>query len=93
MSVTTKQIDEANREWAGIYVDYAYHGGPFDRGAADYYYWRKPVPHKWPDGTMHGTRVEAEDMTEAEIAAYWAGYAKGEEQGDRKDWGIDPDGY
>lgn len=93
MSVLISAIDEANATYAGKYAEYAYHGGPFDRGGADYYYWRAPIPHKWPDGTMHGERVEAKDMTPEEIEAYHAGYAKAEENGDRKDWGIDPDGY
>ena len=46
------------------------HGGPFDRGGADFYYHRDFDPHYWPQGTGHGTRVEKTDMTLAEQAEY-----------------------
>lgn len=80
-------IDAANREYAGKWADYAYHGGPFDRGGADYYYWRPRDPHKWPEGTMHGERVGKDQLTPEEIAAYNAGYDQAEAAGDRKNWG------
>ena len=63
------------------------HGGPFDRGSADSYYGRPRDPHYWPEGTYKGTRVEAKDMTPAQIEAYNAGYDYNEQFGDKKDWG------
>lgn len=63
------------------------HGNPFDRGSADSYYGRGHDPHWWPEGTGHGTRVESQDMTLAELRAYFAGYDHNEQFGDRKDWG------
>lgn len=62
------------------------HGNAFDRGSADSYYHRPRDPHTWPEGTGHGARVEAKDMTPAEIEAYHAGYDYNEEYGDKKDW-------
>ena len=60
------------------------HGNAFDRGSADSYYHRGRNPHTWPEGTGHGTRVEAVDMTPAELEAYHAGYDYNEEYGDKK---------
>lgn len=84
-------LDKLNSTYAGKWAPYAYHGGPFDRGGADYYYWREPQPHKYPEGTYNGERVT--DLTEEERAAYWAGYKQAEEMGDRKDWGGDKEPY
>lgn len=69
------------------------HGNPFDRGAADSYYGRRRDPHHWPEGTHVGTRIEASDMSPAEISAYHAGYSFNEEHGSKKDWGytLNPD--
>ena len=39
------------------------HGGPYDRGQADYYYWREAKPHYYKGGTYNTDRVEVEDMT------------------------------
>lgn len=89
MSVSIQANEDLKAELAGEYAEYAYHGGPFDRGGADYYYWRAPVPHKWPEGSFRGERVEQKDMTPEEIKAYWAGYRQAEEWGDRKDWGVE----
>jgi hypothetical protein len=63
------------------------HGNAFDRGSADSYYGRGRDPHTWPEGTGHGVRVEAKDMTPAEIEAYHAGYDYNEQYGDKKNWG------
>ena len=62
------------------------HGGPFDRGGADYWYHRPPNPHYYADGTYNSPRIEKDRMTQSEIEAYHAGYAEAEEQGDRKVW-------
>ena len=62
------------------------HGGPFDRGCADYWYHRPPSPHYYLNGTGTSTRIERVGMTRAEVEAYLSGYAEAEAQGDRKDW-------
>jgi hypothetical protein len=80
-------IDKLNAEYAGKYAAYAYHGGPFDRGGADYYYGRRRHPHKYPNGTYNGPEVT--DLTPEEIAAYHAGYDQAAAFGDRKDWGVE----
>jgi hypothetical protein len=59
------------------------HGSPYDRGSADYYYGRGRDPHYYPNGTGNAPRVKVEDMTQAELDAYHAGY---EEETDRKQW-------
>ena len=59
------------------------HGSPYDRGSADYYYARVSNPHCYPNGTGNAPRVKVEDMTQAELDAYHAGY---EEETDRKQW-------
>ena len=59
-----------------------HHGSPYDRGSADYYYWRPRDPHKYPEGTGRGERVTLTDPEE--IEAYNAGY---DEETDRKDFG------
>ena len=48
------------------------HGGPYDRGRADAYHFRKPDPHKYPLGTYNGERVVL--SCPSEIAQYFAGY-------------------
>lgn len=52
---------------------------PYDRGRADAYYGRKPVPHKWtgPKGAV---------LTPQEIGEYWTGYREGIASGDFKEW-------
>ena len=59
------------------------HGGPYDRGAADAYYWRNRNPHKWPDNKG---LTKIFDLTPDELEAYEAGYIECE---DRKDFGFD----
>jgi len=63
------------------------HGGPFDRGGADYWYHRPPAPHYYVAGTMTSERIGRAGMTEAEIEAYFAGYDEAEAAGGQKDWG------
>mgnify|MGYP001189385260 FL=1 len=62
------------------------HGGPYDRGSADYYYWRDYSPHYYVGDTYNSLRIEEADMTEREIEAYRMGYTEAEECGDRKDY-------
>ena len=64
------------------------HGGPYDRGACDAYYWREAQPHYFTGDSFRSTRIEECDMSEEEIAAYYAGYY---EQNDRKDYGWPDD--
>lgn len=58
------------------------HGGPYDRGSADAYYWRRVDPHYFVGATYTSERVE--DLTQEEVDAYMAGY---NDTHDRKDWG------
>lgn len=62
------------------------HGGPFDRGGADYYYGRGKKPHFYVGDTYSSERIEMVDMDMEEIDAYLAGYAEAEKFGDRKEW-------
>jgi len=62
------------------------HGGPYDRGGADSWYRRSPIPHYWTQGTGSGIKIEEEDMTPDEIKAYFAGYDENESSGCHKDW-------
>lgn len=63
------------------------HGGPYDRGGADYWYNRGYDPHYYTGGTYTSDRVTRDDMTAEELAAYRAGYEEAEQQGDQKDYG------
>jgi len=62
------------------------HGGPYDRGSADSYYGRPGKPHYFVSGTGMGERVEVDQMTQEEIAAYWAGFDDNEKAGFHKEW-------
>ena len=59
------------------YEAYAYHGGAYDRGSADAYYWRVVNPHKWVD------KKEVLDLTSEELEAYYYAY---QHETDRKVW-------
>lgn len=63
------------------------HGGPFDRGGADFYYGRAFDPHYYVGDTYSTDRVEMKDMTPEQIAAYTRGFNAAEEDGTQKDWG------
>jgi len=63
------------------------HGGPFDRGCADFWYGRDFNPHYYTGGSYTSERVDLRNMTAEEITAYTAGYREAEERGDQKDWG------
>lgn len=63
------------------------HGGPYDRGGADYWYRRGYEPHYYTGATYASDRVEEADMTGEELAAYRAGYKEAEDMGDQKDYG------
>jgi len=62
------------------------HGGPYDRGCADAYYWREYNPHYYKSATYQSDMVEMKDMTAEEIVAYTVGY---NETTERKDWGSE----
>ena len=60
------------------------HGGPYDRGGADFHYGRGFDPHYFTGGTYSSPRVKRDDMTPEELAAYRAGYEAAEAAGDQK---------
>ena len=60
------------------------HGGAYDRGAADSYYGRGFRPHYFTGGTYMSPEVIEEQMTEAEVAAYAAGFEDNEAAGNFK---------
>jgi len=62
------------------------HGYPWDRGSADSYYGRPIDPHYYPEGTGHGKRIEASEMSKEELEAYHAGYLWNEQYCDKKSW-------
>ncbi len=51
------------------------HGGPYDRGSADSYYRRGYNPHYYVESTYSSKRVEAHEMTTAELQEYRDGYS------------------
>ena len=63
------------------------HGSPYDRGAADSWYGRTPVPHYFEEASYSSTRYSADDMSEKELADYWQGWEDNESDPDaRKEW-------
>jgi hypothetical protein len=62
------------------------HGGPYDRGSADYYYRRPFSPHYYRGYTWQSEKVDYADMTEGEVMAYRAGWDDAEKHGDQKEW-------
>ena len=63
------------------------HGGPYDRGGADFYFNRLPNPHYYVNDTYTSERIDANNMSPKEISDYHFGYDEAERFGDRKDWG------
>jgi len=63
------------------------HGGPWDRGTADFWYGRPYEPHFFKGATYSTDKIELKDMTAAEIAAYTNGFKTAEADGSQKDWG------
>jgi hypothetical protein len=77
-------LEAMDLDWASSrerFKEHRYHGGTYDRGSADYYYWRSLSPHKYPNGTYVTDEVTV--LTEDELLAYFAGYHF---ETDRKDW-------
>jgi hypothetical protein len=50
------------------------HGGPWDRGDADYYYRRPFRPHMYEGNTGDTPEIHEDDMTPEQIADYYDGY-------------------
>lgn len=67
--------------------EYTRHGGAWDRGSADSYYWRPRRPHYFVGKTSMSQEIGEENMTPEEIEAYHAGYDYNELLGDKKDYG------
>lgn len=65
---------------------YTRHGGPWSRGSADAYYGRIFKPHYYVGDTYFSKCVDGKDMTQAEIAAYTAGYHEQIASGEFKQW-------
>ena len=61
------------------------HGSLYNRGSADSYYNRIPVPHWYPYGTYVNERIT--ELTEDQKAEYMMGYNNNEAAGNKKDWG------
>jgi hypothetical protein len=59
------------------------HGGPYDRGSADAYYYRGYNPHYFKGSSYNSEMVELKDMTAEEITAYTVGFR---DEKDRKAW-------
>lgn len=62
------------------------HGGPFDRGGADYYYGRPFKPHFFMGDTYQSTLIREHAMSELAIEEYRAGWEEAERNGSRKEW-------
>jgi len=62
------------------------HGGPYDRGSADYYYGRGRHPHFFIGDTHNSEKIDCGSMTESQIRSYDAGYDSAKACGDRKEW-------
>jgi hypothetical protein len=62
------------------------HGGPYDRGTGDSYYRRDFNPHYFVGESYNTPRIELEQMSAAEIAAYTAGFEENETIGNHKEW-------
>jgi hypothetical protein len=79
-------IEERNTiEYRGEVFDRT-HGSPFDRGSADSHYGRPQDPHWYPEGSYRGDRIEPENMSIAEMRAYFMGYEFNERFGDKKNY-------
>lgn len=63
------------------------HGGPYDRGGADYWYGRPFEPHYYKGKTLMSEKVTRTEMTKEQIQAYTAGYDDACDYGVQKDWG------
>jgi hypothetical protein len=60
------------------------HGGAYDRGSADWWYQRQPVPHMFEGKTYDSVLVKEDEMDPLDVEAYWAGYNEAKAQGEHK---------
>ena len=62
------------------------HGGPYDRGGADFHYGRGFQPHYYIGDAPKHIRIERAGMSLEELHAYEAGYLDARADGDLKEW-------
>ena len=62
------------------------HGGPFDRGQADYYYRRPFKPHYFLGDTYSSPEIIERDMSQDEVEEYKAGWDDAKAHGDQKEY-------
>ena len=84
MYSTLEQKEQVINAWKGPQFDRERHGSLFDRGSADSYYGRYAQPHWFPQGSYQGDPVN--ELNQAEIDEYLAGYEWNELHGDKKSW-------
>jgi len=60
------------------------HGSPADRGGADWWYQRGIQPHMYVENGTALVRVNAAQMTEAQVQEYMDGYNEAKMLGDHK---------
>ena len=65
---------------------YFRHGGPYDRGHADFYYGRPRSPHYFKGATYRSPKVTMKEMSKAQKDAYHAGFNDALWDNDRKDY-------
>lgn len=66
--------------------EYMRHGGAYDRGAADAWYNRPYNPHFFVKDTYSSEKVEWQNMTDEEIAAYAYAYEERMNSGYHKEY-------
>jgi hypothetical protein len=76
-----EQIVRALKGWEWVRGT---HGCLYDRGSADSYYHRGPMPHYGGVGGTSGPRVDVTDP--ASVAEYMAGYEDNEQNGSKKEY-------
>jgi hypothetical protein len=62
------------------------HGSPHDRGRADAWYGRDPLPHYFEGDSFMSARVDLQDMTQQEIQSYHDGYMAQFTSNERKEY-------
>jgi len=62
------------------------HGSPHDRGRADAWYGRDPVPHCFEGASFMSVRIDIEEMSAGEIQSYQDGYYEQLTTNERKEW-------
>ena len=65
---------------------YFRHGGPYDRGFADYYYSRGVTPHYYIGASYQSERIDYVGMSKEQRDQYYAGYNDAKADGCRKEW-------